>query len=430
MRKHSPRIVVTGAGVLLPTGGSVESLWQSALSGTSGITPYVSEIHRSSWLKYYGRVDAAACEAARKTIPAKLKRLCSESTVWGVAAAEQALAQAGLGRDAEQPARRGLFAAEQCNLYPGVHPFKEWLGRIDKDEAFDLSKFTQEALNSRALPFVFLKSLRNNLLSVASSLFQCKGDCGAFGQDEGAAVAALRSALFSLRHGYCDQALVVATGSSDEAWTLCELYADRYLSESADGARAFRPYDKSRAGMLLGEGAVALVLESEDSAARRGVEPLGGILAVSSQVLSPIERRRADSTKPYAACLARALRDSLADPYAIGAVCANGKGIHQSDLYELRNIEQALGPRAADVPVTCSTPLTGVLGTVGALADVLLSLLIVRHGLVPPIAHLEDPEITALALCRDGPVSHAGRHALAFNMGLTGFHSATLVGGF
>lgn len=427
MKADNSRIFVTGAGVLLPTGDSIDALWHSAVTGTSGITPYQSDTHSSSWLKHYGRVDKKTYDATRKTIPTKLRRLCSESTVWGIAAAEQALAQAGLGRYADMPERRGLFVADQCNLYPSLHSFGEWLALSSDNQKLDLPRFTREAMKNRTLPFIFLKSLRNNLLSVASSLFQCKGDCGTFGQDESASVAALRSALFSLRHHYCDQAVVIATGSYDEALTLCELYTDGYLSRSEQGVQTFCPYDRARNGMLLGEGSVALILENECNANRRGAVPLGEILAVSGQITSAAGRRHS-SIKPYTSCLAEVLRDSRIDPYGIGVVCANGKGMQQSDLYELRSMEQALGPMTPEIPVTCSTPLTGMLGNVGTLVDVALSLLILKHGLVPPIAHLEDPELTALALCRDRPVDPVGKYALTFNMGLAGFHSAALIG--
>jgi 3-oxoacyl-[acyl-carrier-protein] synthase II len=425
MKPSNPRIMITGAGAVLPTGPSMEALWSSALASESGVGSYSSPLHKSSWLKYFGQIDADFTEAARKKIPPKYRRFCTEPTVWGVAAAEQALAQAGTDDCQVAPERRALFAAEQCNRYPGAHSFMDWLTSCGKERDLDMKQFTQQALQSRCIPFVFMKSLRNNLLSVASGLFQCKGDCGNFGQDEGAALAALRNALFSLRHGYSDQALVIATGSSDEAWTLCELYAEKHLSKGEAGARSFKPYDRSRDGMLLGEGAVALVLETEQHAKQRGAEPLGELMAISSQVV-PLGNRQA-RRDPYAACLSRILRDTSLDSQTIAAVCASGKGTERGDLYELRLLENALGPASPDAPVTCSTPLTGVLGTVGALVDVVLCLSILREGKVPPIAHLETPEMTALNLCQGSPSTHAGRHAIAFHHGLSGFHSATLL---
>ncbi|MGH8524127.1 MAG: beta-ketoacyl synthase N-terminal-like domain-containing protein, partial [Gammaproteobacteria bacterium] len=378
-----------------------------------------------SWLPYFGRIDEGLTESARKEIPPKLRRFCTEPTIWGVAATKQALAQAGSEPDTAAPERRSLFTAEQCNRYPGVQSYMKWLTSCGKDKQLDVKQFAHEVLESRSMPLVFLKSLRNNLLSVASRLFQCKGDCGSYGQDEGAALAALRNAVFSLRHGYSDQALVIATGSSDEAWTLCELRAEQYLSQGTEGARSFRPYDRSRDGMFLGEGAVALVLESEQRAERRGAEPLGELLAISSQVVAPGDgNKRRD---PYAACLDRVLRGATTSPYEIGVVCANGKGTAKGDLYQLRLMEQALGPVAPQTQVTCSTPLTGMLGTVGALVDVVICLYMLRKQTVPPIAHLQNPELTTLHLCYGQPVKYSGRHAVAFNLGLSGFHSATLV---
>jgi len=427
MKTDKPRIFVTGIGVILPGAYSVDSLWRNAMAGISGIAPYRSEVHDSSWLKYYGRVDRESFNGQGLVVPAKLKRLCSEPTLWGLTAADQALAQAKLDRCQVSPSRRGLFVAEQCTLHPGVQPFKKALALLHDGESYDANNFFPETVKNHALPLVFLKSLRNNLFSVASSLFQCKGDCGAFGQDEGAAIAALNNALFSLRHGYCDQALVVATGSYDEAVTLCELQADGHLSQSDAGAKACRPYDRARDGMILGEGAVAMLLESEPAADARNAEPWGEIVAASGRVASSRDARR-NSIEAYAACLRRLLHDSRIPIDGIGAIYANGKGALKEDLHELRKLEAALGPLAPHIPVTCSTPLTGMLGVAGTLADTALSLLALKSGKVPPIAHLEDPELTALPLCRGHAVSHSGKHAVAFSTGLSGFHSAVLTG--
>lgn len=427
MTASNQRIFITGTGVMLPTGRTVDSLWQSAVTQTSGITPYRSEAHNVSWLKYYGRVDVAPQDAAYKTIPAKLRRFCGESTVWGIAAAKQALAEAGLTNTADQPERCGIFTAEQCHLYPGIHPFKDSLIASSETEELDLPTIIQGGINNRFTSLVLLKSLRNNLLSVASSLFQYRGDCGSFSESEGATVAALSSALFSLRHGLCNRALVIATGSSDEAWALCQLYATSYLNQSDEGMSTFCPYDQKSQGMVLGEGAVALVLESEQVAMQRGVTPLGEILGIGSQVISHAERQRA-STRPYIPCVSRALRGHNSSPLDIGVVCANGKGVAVNDVYDLRNIEQALGPNATKIPVTCRTPLTGTLGTTGALIDVVMCLLMLKHGLIFPIAHLKNPQPTILNLCRDQPISVVGKYALAFHMGLSSFYSAIIIG--
>ena len=423
MKTSRPRVFVTGMGALLATGDSVDSLWQKAITGTSGITPYQSDVHSSSFLQYYGHVNRESYADVRKTIPVKLRRLCSETTVFGVAAAQQALLQAGLNPLTDRPERCGLFTADQCHSYPDIHCFSEALALSYENQTLDLSRFTHELMKNRTVPFIFLKGLRNNLHSVISSLFQCKGDSGSFGLDESASIAALRSALFSLRHNYCDQALVTASVSYDEASTLCQFHADGYLSQSEHGVRAFRPYDRDRNGMLLGEGAVALVLENERSVNQRGAVPLGEMLAVSTQSTS-----HNTYSNPYSGCLADVLRDSQTDLYDIGVLSTNGKALQRNDLYDLRSMEKTLAPLVDRIKVTCSSPLTGILGSVNTMVDVVLSLLMLKHGLVPPIAHLENSEPTALCLCKDQAVNHTGKHALVFNTGLAGFHSVVLMG--
>ncbi|MFO1431943.1 MAG: beta-ketoacyl synthase N-terminal-like domain-containing protein [Candidatus Competibacteraceae bacterium] len=418
-------VYITGVGCMLPTGDSVLALWNCALAGRSAITRYHSPWCRCSWLPWYGRVAAADTAVAYRRFPAGFRRLCSEPVLWGIAAAERAVVDAELDLNDIAPDRRGLFTAGSNCSAPGFHFHQEWTdNRGDEQERMALCFSEGIRQPAGSLSFSFTETTGTSLLTIAARLFQCRGDSGTYGQDDWAAVTALRAAFRSLRHGYSDLALVICTNRSDEPWTLCEAYAHKQLSRCSDGAESLRPYDRRRDGMVLGEGAVALLLETERSVRRRGVTPLGELSAFGSMVVPSYERRRRDA---YAVCLEQVLYHSGLTPLQIGTLCAHGKGLWLGDPHELRMLECALGPLTPTIPITCMTPLTGVVSATGVCIEVLICLEMLRYQVVPPIAHLEEPELTSLALCRCQPVAFTGRHALALIFGLSGFHAAILL---
>src|SRR5512147_26400 len=127
-------VYITGVGCMLPTGNSVLALWNCALAGRSAITRYHSPWRHCSWLSWYGRVAPADTAAAYRRLPARFRRFCSEPTLWGITAAEQALADAGLDPTDVAPHRRGLFTVESSHPPPGFHSHHEWTDKSGDEQ--------------------------------------------------------------------------------------------------------------------------------------------------------------------------------------------------------------------------------------------------------------------------------------------------------
>ena len=156
-----------------------------------------------------------------------------------------------------------------------------------------------------------------------------------------------------------------------------------------DASGAVRSFDSARDGTVLGEGAVALVLERTDRARARGAAPE---LEIAGTALHPASGRSA------AAAL---LERTGVVPEELDAVCADGKGTAHHDAGEARMLARLLA--GAPVPVTSVRPVLGQIGAAGPLADLALCRRMFAHDLVPPVAGLRDPISNRLDFVVDAP---------------------------
>jgi 3-oxoacyl-(acyl-carrier-protein) synthase len=196
-----------------------------------------------------------------------------------------------------------------------------------------------------------------------------------------------------IRQGQCD---VVLAGSSDASLHPALLSSFRRLGVLAhtgdEPARACRPFDRTRSGFLVGEGAAILVLERASSALTRSVAPYAELLS-AEMAADPAHLTRLDSDP---ASLVRLITDALAragvTPDEIDYVGVHGTATRQNDLCETRALHQALGRSASGA--SCSS-LKGAIGhLLGAAGSVesAATLLALRDGFVPPTANLREPD--------------------------------------
>jgi 3-oxoacyl-[acyl-carrier-protein] synthase II len=414
-------IVITGTGCLLPGSSTSGQFWDRLVRAESALTPYQDEHIDTTLIGHFGHLSAEQRSAASDAVPFKLRRFASACSMWGIKAASDALACAGLDLASVPDDRRGLFTAQGDYLHPSVQSFATGLARAVQKDTLNMAALTKEFIHHRGMePFMALKGLSNNMLAIASLTFETRGDCGAFVQNKSATVAALRSAAFSLRHGYSDVALLLCSGSYNEVLTLAELQRSGYLSRGADGAQSLRPFDRRRDGTIAGEGAVAFVLETEGHARRRGATVLAQLGGIGNVVQKPGEVSR---TGAYRRCTERVLENSGLALGDIGAIVARGTGGQANDQHEASMLSELQQGRQG-VPITCATPIVG--SVPACPVDWLASIGILQSGVVPPIANLEQALDSDLHLVQGKPLRHQARHVLSLSAGYTGFNSAVL----
>jgi 3-oxoacyl-[acyl-carrier-protein] synthase II len=228
-------------------------------------------------------------------------------------------------------------------------------------------------------PHFSLRTLSNACLALIAADLDARGPSCNYVQGELATIHAVRAALHDLREGRADVAVVAACDSLvfPSTWLA---YERQGLVSPADPARAHAPFDRARDGLVLGEGAAALVLEREERAAARRQPVLARLTAATA----------AGPRQAMWSADADALRALLeATEPAPALVCARGLATVPHDAHETAVLQACL---PALVPVTALKGATGYLGAATMLVETALAVRALREGVVPAVAHLVDPD--------------------------------------
>lgn len=417
MKPDSPcSLAVTGVGALLPTGIGPQALWQAWCNQQPGFSSFSTRWLQSRLIPRYGHIAAEHEEQARQLVPHKLRRYASQSTLWGVHAAQQAMTSAGLEPTETPSERRGLFTAQADYSNPSLQGFQRVIAAGQDEYGFDLYRATQEAFLRRGVdPFIAIKSLANNQLALLSLTYHFKGAGGAFVQNESACLAALDAARFSLEQRECDWALVVSSGSYLCPLTLKALYQSGELSTHST-ADALHSFDPSQSGTVLANGAIALVLERADHALARGAQIQCFIRGLGSH--SPVQAGKYEAKGYY-----HAIQRTGIEPAQMNtdAILITGHGGHHQDEAELSALRQL--PEVNSTPVTTVRPVVGSVAGCGPLIDVVLAKNIFAENYLPAIPFLSQTNAAHPALLTQG-LSKPLKRLLCLHQGRTGFCSA------
>jgi len=361
MGAFTQTIAIAGAGCVLPGGAGVEDFWDSLCAGRSGIAPLRSKLFHGDRIAAFGQIAEEVRQACRQEVPRNLQRYCTPAVLLGVAAARQALQEAGL-EPGEGRLRFGLYCCQGGYTHPSLDAYAELLQECRAAHGgLDLRQLSSRVLEKRALdPFLVLKSLSNGLSGVVSLALGLEGECNAYMQGVAGNQAALREARAALLGGRIDAALVVAAGSELDALALAELARAGVIG--TQGAHAFRPFDRDGEGGVAGEGAAALLLLRSEDMSEGPRVAIGGLTA-------------------HAELAALGLPD---DP--VDLLVCNGTGIPAVD----RGLSEILA-RSRPRHATCAQPITGLLSAAPGLADLIVARSSLLGQCVPPVANLERP---------------------------------------
>jgi minimal PKS ketosynthase (KS/KS alpha) len=378
------RVAVTGIGVVAPGGVGTRAFWERILSGRSAtrtITFFDPGPFRSRM--------AAECDfdpAAQGLAPDEIGRL-DRAAQFAVVCTAECLADAGLDEHTLPATRTGVVvgSAVGCTIrleseYLALsHGGRDWL--VDPD---------------RAVPQLYDYFVPSSLAVEVARRVGAEGPVSVVSDGCTAGIDALGQAYQLIRDGEAD--VVVAGGTEAPISPITVACFDAIKATSNhndDPAHALRPYDRSRNGFVLGEGAAMFVLEELDHARRRGAEvyaELGGVAVRANGY--HMTGLKADGRE-----MAEAVRDALDQarvaPERVDWVSMHGTGTKQNDRHETAAIKRSLGDHAYRTPASSIKSMIGhSLGAVGAIETAACALAI-RDGLVPPTANLhdQDPEL-------------------------------------
>jgi 3-oxoacyl-[acyl-carrier-protein] synthase II len=352
------RVWVTGIGLVTPLGNDAASFWDALVTGRSGAAA-VRSFDTAALPNHVG------CEADPPPLPERLRAhvlggRCSELAAL---VAEQALHEAGLDRAYVGTSDLAVVVGTTMG---DVTLFEQRRAARPEPpaDAEDLRALTTRPLDVMARTVARMYGLTGQVLTVPAA-------CAAGNYAIGVAASLIE-------RGAAKAAVAIGC----EAFSrLAFVGFSRMRAMSGD---VCRPFSKARPGLLLGEGAAALVLEGETLARRRGAEALATVAGFGLSC----DAHHITGPRPDGAGATRAMSEALKrarlDPAAIDYVNAHGTGTPLNDKTESLAIHNVFGARAREVPVSSIKALTGhTMGAAGAIEGV-ASILALRHGVIPP----------------------------------------------
>jgi 3-oxoacyl-[acyl-carrier-protein] synthase II len=342
------------------------------------------DLAEAGWLAPFGG-DISDFDPKELIQPRKSIKVMSRDIQLASAAAELAWQDAKLAEATLDPDRFGVVGAAgmmYCELEELRIPFVEWV----KQEDFDIHRWSRRAMGE-LYPLWMLKYLPNMPACHIGIRYDARGPNNTIAEGDVSSSLALGEAADVIRRGHADVMIVGGTGTR---LNISELIWHRGARMACNGkpdpAQICRPFDAERSGMVCGEGAAHLVLESREFAERRGARPLARVLAVASRSES------APSLQPTGDAVRRAIRAALEsagiEKAEIGHVNAHGQSTREDDPIEARAIRETLG----DVPVTALKSYFGNLGPGGGMVELTISIIALEKGVVPSTLNYETPD--------------------------------------
>ena len=360
------RVVVTGLGAVTSLGNDLASTWEGLVAGRCGIGP-ITLFDASA---FRTKLAAEIKELPSGFDPA-LRRRLSRTDVIGLAAAAEALADAGLDLDREDPSTIGVvLGAGVSGLLDSENYFRDLLARGPR----------------RARPTQVLNHPPDQTTDRIAERWGFLGPRSTITTACSSSATALGYAADLIRHGFCD---VVVTGGAD---TFARLTHGGFNALRSVDPEPCRPFDLRRKGLSIGEAAGLLVFEDEGHARRRGARIrarfLGyGVTSDAHHMTQPEPTGEAGA-RTMSACL---LASSL-NPGDVDYVNAHGTATPQNDSAETAAIKRALGTRAREIPVSSIKSMLGhCLCSAGAI-EAVATVRTIETGLVPPTIHWEEPD--------------------------------------
>jgi 3-oxoacyl-[acyl-carrier-protein] synthase II len=370
------RVVVTGMGTITPVGNDVATTWRSLIEGKSGTAPitkfdaskfpvrFAAEVKGFNPLDYMDRKEAKRAD---------------QYTQYAVAAARQAMTNANLvERNGMDPDRIGVIIGS------GIGGLKSFEEQHDVYRERGVGKIS---------PFFIPMFIADIAAGIVSMMFNAKGPNYATVSACATSAHAIGDAYRTIQYGDAD---VMITGGAEATVTPMAIggFANmKALSERNDSPEtASRPFDATRDGFVMGEGAGILILEELEHALGRGATIYAEIVGYGATGDAYHLTAPAPDGEGAQRAMKRALKDAGLEPKDIQYINAHGTSTPANDFNETRAIKAVFGEHARMVNVSSTKSATGhMLGAAGAV-EAVVSAMVVGTGIIPPTINYHHPE--------------------------------------
>ena len=404
-------VVVTGLGMISPVGNNVEDGWDSLVAGRSGIAALTRFDSSAYDQAIAGEVDDFD---PLDHVDAKLHRRIDLSTAFAIAAAQEAVSDAGVEVNAERPGAVGVILGTGIG---GAHLMVEQQRILDEKGPRRVSPF---------LMTNFLPDTATGLVAIALGArgpnFAVTAACATGG-------AAVGEAAETIARGEAEVMIAGGFEAPLQPIYYAGFHAMKALATHEDPTQAVRPFDRDRNGFILGEGAGALVLESLEHAQARGatIHARWAGAATSNDAFDMVAA--AEDGRGVNEAMRRALDRAELTPERISYINAHGTGTPLNDRVETRAIRDVFGEDADRLMVSSTKSMHGhMMGASGAV-EAVICVLACKHQIAPPTINYTTPDPDCDLdyvpnTAREAPIEYA----MSTSVGLGGHNSALIFG--
>ncbi len=407
MRK---RVVVTGLGCVSPVGNTVEDTWRALLDGKSGaaeITHFDATKHKTKFAAEVKGFDGVALFGTRDA------RKMDRFTQFAMAATLEALEQANYSINESNRDRIGVL------IGTGIGGITTLLDQAD---------VMQERGPDRLSPFLIPMMISDSAAGMIAIRLGVRGPNMALATACASGSNAIGEATEIIRRGAADAMIAGASESSIVALAMGGMNVMGALStRNDDPQRASRPFDKTRDGFLMGEGAGILILESLEHAQARGAKILCELTGYGTSDDAYHVSAPAENGAGAALSMQYALDDSKLSPEDIGYINAHGTSTQLNDKSETAAIKTVFGEQAYHIPISSTKSMTGhLLGASGAL-EAIVCAKVFQENILPATINYETPDPECdLDYVPNQTRQVSPEHIMSNSFGFGG-HNATLV---
>ncbi|WP_024614537.1 beta-ketoacyl-ACP synthase II [Clostridium sp. Ade.TY] len=402
------RVVVTGMGAITPIGNNVNEFWNNAKSGKLGID-FVTLVNKDEVsVKVAGEVkNFDAAESLGKKESKRLDRFSQFALV----AADEAIKSAGLELDNMDKNRIGVLVGSGIGGFQTIE-----------------TEITKMATGSkRVSPFFIPMAIINMAAGNISIKYGLKGPSTSIVTACATGTNSIGEAFRQIKHGYADCILAGGVEAPITKIGIEGFASLKALNSSNDPRKSSIPFDKNRSGFVMGEGAGILVLESLESAEKRGAKILAEVVGYGStcdayHITSPDPEGEGASR-----AMLQAINEANINPNEVSYINAHGTSTPFNDKFETIAIKRTFKDDAYKIPVSSTKSMTGhLLGAAGAIESIICIESIIDNFVPPTIGYENKDEDCDLDYVPNEGRSHEVNYALTNSLGFGG-HNATLL---
>jgi 3-oxoacyl-[acyl-carrier-protein] synthase II len=368
-----PRVAVTGLGAVTPLGLDARSTWEAAVAGRSGVD-WISAFDPSGFpVRIAAEVKGFEPETA---VSAKDARRLERNVTLAVGAAKEAWADADIGEI--DPQRAGVLLGSAIGGLPGIVSQMETLRERgwERISPFFIPNVLVDAASGQIAIELGIRGINYAPVSACATGSHAVGE-----------------AAEAIRRGDADVVLAGGTESCIHPLILAGFCAMRGLvAEENDPTRASRPFDATRAGFVMGEGACVLLLEEWERAASRGARIYAEVLGYGASNDAHHLAQPDPESVGVAEMIRASLRKAGVEPTAVGYVNAHGTSTPLGDAAETRALKTVFGEHAYRLAVSSTKSVTGhCFGAAGAI-EAMVCALALHHEVLPPTINYQNPD--------------------------------------